>query len=238
MKISRTFYIVVFIICLFGTLACYQPEQSDIVAEAGGIIITKDEIAEFYMVKQYGIIETIIWEKILLLECKDRGIFLDADRYEEMMNGAIMQNGGKEAFKEMLGDMGLTLKDVSKAIKMQILDSQLLDVILGEPTDEEINAIWEADKEQLTLSFANDMKVSQSEVTKDDVMEAIIQSWQNNRRQEVSATYRDEVKEKWGVKNYFTGEGVEFTETVEETEEIVLLKGGGDSEAERGEEGE
>jgi len=230
MKISRTCYIFVFIICLFGTLACYQPKQVDIAAEVGGIIITKDEIAEYYIVKQYGILETIIWDKVLLLECNDRGISLDADKYKEVMNGAIVQSGGKEAFEEMLGDVGLTLKDVSKAIKMQVLDGQLQEEMVGEPTDEEINAIWEADKEKLTLDFANRMEVHQSEVTRDDVRETITQDWKGNKRQEVSATYRDEMKKKWGVKNYYSGEGLEFTETVEETKEIVPMKGGEEGE--------
>lgn len=230
MKISRTFYIAVFIICLLGTLGCYQPEQSDIVAEVGGIKITKNEVAEYYAVKTSGIVDVMIWDKVILFECESRGIMLDAGKYEEMMNGTIMQSGGKDAFEEMLVNMGITLKDVSKALKMQVLEGLLLEDIVGEPTDEEINAIWEADKEQLTLSFANSMKISQSEVTKDDVMEAIIMNWQNNRRQEVSTTFKDELRVKWGVKNYFTGEGVEFTETVEERKEIVPLKGGDEGE--------
>ena len=75
------------------------------------------------------------------------------------------------------------------------------------------------------------------EVTKDDVMEVIIKNWQGNRRQEVTATYREEMKEKWGVKNYLSGEGVEFNETVEETKKIAPLKGGEDAETEGGEEG-
>ena len=163
--------------------------------------------------------------KIVILECSERGISLDVEKYEEMINGLIEQNGGVELFSEQLGKTGNTMKDVYSAIKMQILDGQLLDEIIGNPPEEDILRIWNERKDDFKKNIATQMDKSEAEITIEDARENIIQDWKGSKFQEISVIYREDLKAKWGVKNYYTGEGLEFAEVVEKTEEVVPLKG-------------
>ncbi len=229
MKIRSAFFIFVLIVCLLGSLGCYMPEETDIAAEVGGVIITKQEVADYFMTKQY-VVDAIIWEKIVILECNERGISLDGDKYEGMISGVIEQNGGAEVFAEQLSKTGNTLEDVYTAIKMQILDGQLLEDIIGDPAEEDILGLWNEKKDDLKRSLATQMEKSEAEVTLEDARESIIQDWKGSRYQEVSMTFKDDLKAKWGVKNYYSGEGLELTEVVEKIEEVVPLKGSGEIE--------
>ena len=229
MKIRNALFILVLIVCLLGSFGCYMPEETDLVAEVGGVIITKEEVADYYMTKQY-VVDAIIWEKIVILECNERGISLDVEKYEGMIKGVIEQNGGAEIFAEQLGKTGNTLEDVYTAIKMQILDGQLLNDVIGEPAEEDILGIWNERKDDFKRNLATQMGKSEAEVTLEDARENIIQDWKGSKYQETSMTFKDDLKAKWGVKNYYSGEGLEFTEMVEETEEVVPLKGSGEIE--------
>lgn len=226
MRIRNALFIFVLIVCLLGSLGCYMPEESDIAAEVGGVIITKDEVADYFMTKQY-VVDAIIWDKIVILECNERGISLDEEKYEEMINGVIEQSGGAKIFSEQLGKTGNTLEDVYTAIKMQVLTGQLLDDIIGEPTEEDILGIWNEKKNDFKRNLAAQLDKPEAEITLEDAHENIIQDWKGGRYQEVSMAFKDDLKAKWGVKNYYSGEGLEFTELVEKTEEVVPLKGSG-----------
>jgi len=217
---------LILIVCLPGSLGCYMPEESDIVAEVGGVIITKDEVADYYMTKQY-VIDSVIWDKIVILECNERGLSLDDEKYEEAINGVIEQNGGVEVFSEQLGETGNTIEDVYTAVKMQILNGQLIEDVIGEPTEEEILGVWNEKKDDIKRNLATQMGKPESEITLEDAREIIIQEWKGSRSQEVSMAFKDDLKAKWGVKNYYSGEGLEFTELVEKIEEVVPLKGSG-----------
>ena len=229
MKIRNALFVLVLIICLLGSLGCYMPEESDIAAEVGGVIITKTEVADYFMTKQY-VIDAIIWDKIVILECNERNISLDLEKYEEMITGVIEQNGGVEVFSEQLKLTGNSIEDVYTAIKLQILNGQLMDDIIGEPAEEIILGLWDQKKDEYKATLTNQMGMPEVEITLEDARETIIQEWKGAKYQEVSVTFKDELKAKWGVKNYYTGEGQELTEIVEKIEEIVPLKGTGELE--------
>ena len=229
MRSYFTLIVLITLISLVCVLACVAPERNeDVLAEVGGVTITVEDLLNHTMTKQA--IQQMIQDSLILLEAQDRGITLDLVTYKEQVNGFIKQYGTKEAAGESLKEQGASWNDLFHFQKFQILSTQIVDDIVGEPTEEELKKIFQENENRFRNTAATRAGVPASEITFEDVREDVEKDWKNRRTGEIWPTLPDDLTKKHGVKNYLTGEGVKPTKEEEEEEMALLDLSGEESE--------
>jgi hypothetical protein len=221
MRISSILLVVIAILCLVGTIACQAPEKREVLAEVGGHVITMDQLVEQHGAKQ--LVDQMIWEMMVVLECRERGIILDEVKYKESIENYLTQAGGIDAFKAQLDEMGFEMKDFFLGNRMQILFGQLIEDVAGEPSEQDIDKLWRENEERYRKTVAGRFGVPESEITKADAKEEIVREWKNMEQQKLYGTYVETLKEKYDVKNYLTMKGVEMKELADEKKEVEGL---------------
>jgi hypothetical protein len=228
MKFTRILLIVLITVMAMGTFACSRPPQEDIIAEVGGHPITATEFAEYYQVRP--MLDQMIWEDLVILECEKRGIALDEMKYEESVNMFVEQRGGKEATKEWMDANGIRWADIFYYSKMQILQQQLTEDEIGEPSEEEMLGLWEEKKDRYKQALSGQLGVLPEEITMDDVRDQIITEWRTAKQSTVFTDLKEKLKGDYNVINYFTLEGVEMKEIYDEATETKAIKDLGEEE--------
>jgi hypothetical protein len=222
MRPTSITFVVIFTVMALASSGCSRPPAEDIVAEVGGHVITSREFADFYQVRP--MLDQMIWETIVVLECNKRGITLDKDKYEDAFNMFIEQRGGREATQEWLDTNGIRWDDILTYNKQQVLQQQLIDNEIGSPTEEEINQLWNEKGDRYRQSLSGQLGIPETEITKDDVRDQIITEWRNTKQSDVFTGLKEKLIKEYDVKNYFTKKGLEMTETYEEKTEPVAVK--------------
>ncbi len=222
MRLTGITFVVIFTVMALASSGCSRPPAQDIVAEVGGHFITAQEFTNFYQVRP--MLDQMIWEKIVVLECGKRGITLDKDKYESAFNMFIEQRGGREATQEWLDTNGIRWEDILTYNKQQVLQQQLIDNEIGSPTEEEINQLWNEKGDRYRQSLSSQIGIPEAEITKDDVRDQIITEWRNTKQNDVFTGLKDRLLKEYDVKNYLSKKGLEMTETYEEKTEPVAVK--------------
>jgi hypothetical protein len=234
MKTRLVLFMFIAALSLAGLFACRAPStQKDVVAQVGGVTITIDELLNHPATRQG--LDSLISDTLILLECRERGIVLDQEKYQQSVDGLIQQQGGREKVEEFLKQNKIGWPELFRYQRIQILTSQLIEARIGEPTEEEISQYFSENEDRFRTMVANRVSVDKASVTLDDAREDIIKEIKNRKMGEAGQNLNADLKAKYAVKNYLTGEGLKPEEEPKEDEGLagkIDLSGAGPKEPE------
>jgi len=203
-----------------GLLACRVPStQPDTLAEVGGVTITVEDLLHHPAATQA--LDDLINDAVVLLECQYRGIVLDVVKYQQNLDAFISQQGGKEQMEKSMKENKVGWPDFFNYQRVQILSNQLAEAMAGKPTDEEITQHFVQNEDRLRRLVANRLDIDPSAVTLNDAWEDIIKEITSQKAGEIKKNLTADLRAKYGIKNYLTGEGLKPGEEKKEDEGLA-----------------
>ena len=228
MKQRLAMLALILVLSLMGTIACHTPSsQDDVLAEVGGVVITVDDLLDHPAATQA--LDSIIQDTLVLIECQERGIKLDEVKYRESVDSFVNSRGGKEEVEAFMRQNNIWWPDFFQFNRLQVLSAQLVEALAGEPTEKEMRAHFDENLDRIRRTVARRMGVEEGQVTFLDALEDVKMELINQKQGEIWQTFKADLEEKYGVKNYISGAGVRDEE---EDEPEVLLDLSGEEEEE------
>jgi foldase protein PrsA len=164
-KRSITLWSVLGGVVVIGTmLAVFGFSKEEVVAKVGSKSISKEDLYTT-LVDQYGeaALDTLIAEKIVELESKEKEITVKKSEMEEELQTIQDSYGDEEAFIEALASSGASLDSVKENIKTYLLTEKLLQDRIS-ISDDQVKEYFEENKD----SFAQEEQVEASHILVED----------------------------------------------------------------------
>jgi foldase protein PrsA len=164
-KRSITLWSVLGGVVVIGTmLAVFGFSKEEVVAKVGSKSISKEDLYTT-LVDQYGeaALDTLIAEKIVELESKEKEITVKKSEMEEELQTIQDSYGDEEAFNEALASSGASLDSVKENIKTYLLTEKLLQDRIS-ISDDQVKEYFEENKD----SFAQEEQVEASHILVED----------------------------------------------------------------------
>jgi foldase protein PrsA len=162
---SITLWSVLGGVVVIGTmLAVFGFSKEEVVAKVGSKSISKEDLYTT-LVDQYGeaALDTLIAEKIVELESKEKEITVKKSEMEEELQTIQDSYGDEEAFNEALASSGASLDSVKENIKTYLLTEKLLQDRIS-ISDDQVKEYFEENKD----SFAQEEQVEASHILVED----------------------------------------------------------------------
>ena len=209
------------VVSVAGVFACKAPgARPEVLAQVGGVSITVEDLLQHPAAVQG--LNSIIDDTLVFLECQERGVFLEEAKYKESVEAFIQQNGGKEQFEKQLEQTKIGWPYVFRFLRTNALRAQLIDSMVPAPTEDEIAEYYTQNEARLKKSVADRLGIiDQSTLTMNDVREDIIREIETKKKGELGKTLPEELRAKYGIKNYVTGEGVKPKEEEKKEDEVA-----------------
>lgn len=163
MKIKRFALLCLIPLSLMSLAACTNEKENDVVGSFGDTKISKDELYDT-LVAQYGnqALEVLLVNEVAKKEAEKMKISVEDTELDEEINLLSEQYGGMEAFNEVLASSNLTVEDVKKDIKSNLILEKVLSKDI-KVSDDEIKAYFDENKD----SFVSEEQVEASHILLD-----------------------------------------------------------------------
>lgn len=163
MKIKRFALLSLISLSFMSLAACSNDKESDVVGSFGNTEITKDELYDTLVV-QYGnqALEVLLVNEVAKKEAEKMKISVEEAELDEEIKLLSEQYGGMEALNEVLASSNLTVEDVKKDIKSNLILEKVLSKDI-KVSEEEIKAYFDENKD----SFVSEEQVEASHILLD-----------------------------------------------------------------------
>jgi len=123
--------------------------QTKVVAKVNGEEITQEELSDRLMQKAgKQILDEMITEKLILQEAKDKNVDVSEDEINDRIDELKKQFPDEESFNKNLKENNMTLDQVKKQLRVQLITQKILkkDIVVSK---DEIKNYFEQNKETI-----------------------------------------------------------------------------------------
>lgn len=150
---KRIIALLIAVVIIVGALVTVKlgfnedKKEENVVALVGGERITKDELYDFLVkANGQGALDSLIVNKIILLESKKQNIQISEDEIKEQIDKMVETIGGQEAYESALQYYGFSEDELRKDIEMNLYLTKLLEPEIP-ITDEEMKDYFKENKD-------------------------------------------------------------------------------------------
>ncbi|SHD76489.1 peptidylprolyl isomerase [Schnuerera ultunensis] len=150
---KRIIALLIAVVIIVGALVTVKlgfnedKKEENVVALVGGERITKDELYDFLVkANGQGALDSLIVNKIILLESKKQNIQISEDEIKEQIDKMVETIGGQEAYESALQYYGFSEDELRKDIEINLYLTKLLEPEIP-ITDEEMKDYFKENKD-------------------------------------------------------------------------------------------